>query len=100
MPFVENSLIINVGDLMMRWTNDTWRSTQHRVINPPRDRAMASRLSVVFFQQPNYDAVAECLPSCRGRDNPPKYPPITSGDFMASKFTRQTRFADEGPVLP
>ena len=91
-PLVEDSFIVNVGDLMMRWTNDRWRSTRHRVVNPPRDRAMTSRTSLAFFQQPNYDAVAECLPSCQGRNNPPKYPPITSGDFMRSKFTRQTRF--------
>lgn len=84
-----DSFVINLGDLMMHWTNDRWVSTLHRVVNPPRDRALGSRRqSIVFFHQPNYDAVIECLPSCYGPGNPPRYAPVTSGEHRLRKFLR------------
>jgi isopenicillin N synthase-like dioxygenase len=84
---VPGAFIVNIGDLMMHWTNDRWISTLHRVVNPPRDRALGSRrLSIVFFHQPNYDAVIECLPTCQGPGNPPKHPPVTSGEHRLRKF--------------
>jgi isopenicillin N synthase-like dioxygenase len=86
---VADSFVINLGDLMMHWTNDRWVSTLHRVVNPPRDRARGSRRqSVVFFYQPNYDAVIECLPSCCGPGQPPRYAPVTSGEHRLRKFLR------------
>ena len=64
-PIVAGCLVVNLGDLMGRWTNDQWVSTLHRVVNPPMDAASASRRqSVVFFHNPNYDAVIECITSC------------------------------------
>jgi len=84
---VPDGFIVNIGDLMMHWTNDEWISTLHRVVNPPRDRAVESqRLSLVFFHQPNYDAVIECLPTCQGPGNPAKHPPVTSGEHRLRKF--------------
>jgi isopenicillin N synthase-like dioxygenase len=86
---VADAFVINLGDLMMRWTNDRWISTLHRVVNPPRDRALGSRRqSIVFFYQPNYDALIECLPGCSGPDNPAKYPPVTSGAHRLGKFLK------------
>jgi isopenicillin N synthase-like dioxygenase len=74
---------------MARWTNDQWVSTLHRVVNPPEDLASESRRqSLVFFHNPNYDAVIECIPSCQSRDNPPKYPVTTSGEHLRSQFVR------------
>ncbi len=70
---------------MAEWTNDRWRSTVHRVVNPPRIEATSSRLSLLFFHQPNYDAVVNCLPSCTTVDNPPRYERITSGAHVARK---------------
>lgn len=84
-PYVPDTFVINLGDLMAEWTNDRWRSTMHRVINPPRDKADTSRLSLLFFHQPNYDAVIECLPTCSDPDNPPKYETITSGEHVRRK---------------
>jgi isopenicillin N synthase-like dioxygenase len=56
---------------MMQWTNDKWISTLHRVVNPPRDLAdQASRVSLVYFYQPNYDAVVSCLDSCQSPTSP------------------------------
>jgi isopenicillin N synthase-like dioxygenase len=86
---VADAFVINLGDLMRHWTNDRWVSTLHRVVNPPRDRALGSRRqSIVFFYQPNYDAVIECLPSCCGPGNPPRYEPVTSGEHRLRKFLR------------
>jgi isopenicillin N synthase-like dioxygenase len=86
-PVRPRTFIINLGDLMAQWTNDRWVSTMHRVVNPPRDQAIGSRRqSLVFFHQPNYDAVVECLPSCR--DGGAKYPPITSGEHLLMKMAK------------
>jgi isopenicillin N synthase-like dioxygenase len=86
---VADSFVINLGDLMMHWTNDRWISTLHRVANPPRDAALGSRRqSIVFFYQPNYDALIECLPGCCGPDTPAKYAPVTSGEHRLRKFLK------------
>jgi isopenicillin N synthase-like dioxygenase len=84
---IPGTYIVNVGDMMAQWTNDRWRSTLHRVVNPPLDAGEASRrLSVVFFHTPNYDAIIECIPSCTDAGHPPKYAPIRSGDHIAAKL--------------
>jgi len=83
------TFVVNIGDLLMRWTNDRWLSNMHRVVNPPASvAARAKRLSIAFFQQPNYDARIECVA-------PPgkaKYPPVFSGEFRDMKY-RQTAVA-------
>ena len=90
-PPVADAFVVNLGDLMRQWTNDLWRSTMHRVVNPPRDHALGSRrISLVFFHQPNYDALVRCLPSCHGPDNPPRYAPVTSGRHFIGKFVKQS----------
>jgi len=86
-PHRPGCFVVNIGDMLARWTNDRWVSTLHRVVNPPLDRAAESRRqSVVFFQNPNYDAVVACLPSCTDSCHPPKYPPTTSGGHLREKF--------------
>ena len=93
---VEGGFVVNIGDLMMEWTNDKWISTMHRVVNPPRDKALGSRRqSLVFFHQPNYDALVEVLPSCQNASNPAKYEPITSGQHLYNKFVKQTTFGEQ-----
>ena len=87
--------VCNIGDLLMRWTNDRWVSNTHRVLNPPREMARASsRMSIAFFHHPNYDAKIECIPGCAG-DVPPKYEPVLSGDFRDNKYavTRSQKVA-------
>lgn len=92
-PVVEGAFIVNIGDLMQQWTNDTWTSTVHRVVNPMlASEENVDRLSIVFFHQPNYDAVIECLPSCIQPGETAKYDAVTSGDHLKSKFVKQTTF--------
>ncbi|MCE2493417.1 MAG: isopenicillin N synthase family oxygenase [Alphaproteobacteria bacterium] len=88
------AFVVNLGDLMSRWTNERWISTLHRVAIPPDGRD-GSRLSLVFFGQPNYDAVIECLPTCRGPDNPPRHPPISTVELSRSKHMK-VRYKDVG----
>jgi isopenicillin N synthase-like dioxygenase len=78
-------LVINIGDMMMRWTNDHWVSNLHRVANPPRALAHVPRLSVVFFQKPNYDAEIRCIEKYAGTTFVPKYAPIRAGDHWYAK---------------
>jgi isopenicillin N synthase-like dioxygenase len=94
-PVVEGTFIVNIGDLMQQWTNDLWSSTLHRVVNPALESdENKDRLSIVFFHQPNYDAMVECLESCKGPDNPAKYEAVSSGDHLTSKFVKQTTFGE------
>jgi isopenicillin N synthase-like dioxygenase len=84
---VPGAFIVNLGDLMAQWTNDRWRSTLHRVVNPPLEAGDAARrLSIVYFHQPNYDALVECIPSCTDAGHPPKYAAVTSGDHLTAKL--------------
>ncbi len=86
-PAVADSYVINIGDTLMRWTNDRWLSNMHRVVNPPRDFAAGNtRMSIPFFFKANYDAVLESIPSCCSSGNPSKYEPITAGQYSDQKF--------------
>ena len=86
---VKGAFIVNLGDLMAQWTNDRWRSTLHRVVTPPPDRAAGSRRhSMVFFHQPNYDALIECLPTCLASGEQPKYAPVTSGRHLLDQLAK------------
>jgi isopenicillin N synthase-like dioxygenase len=91
-PLVSDSLIINLGDAMARWTNDRWRSTLHRVVTPPANLAATSRRqSIAFFHNANWDAVIECIPSCLAAGETPRYAPVTAGEHLMSKF-RSTQY--------
>jgi len=87
-PYVEDSFVINLGDLLAVWTNDRWVSTMHRVVNPPREKAEQPRLSTVFFHQPNYDGIIECIPTCCSADNPAQHPATTSGEWILAKLQK------------
>jgi isopenicillin N synthase-like dioxygenase len=83
-PVIDGSFTVNVGDLMMRWSNDRWRSTLHRVANPPvATNDLSRRLSIGMFFIPNYDAVVAPI---AGIGEASKYPPITTADYRTSRF--------------
>ena len=89
-PCIPGTFLVNIGDMMQRWTNDRFVSTPHRVIN----RTGRARYSIPFFANPDYDAVVECVPSCASADRPARYPPLHVGSYVYNRFTSQWR--DEG----
>lgn len=96
-PIVPDAFIINIGDLMARWTNDRWISTLHRVVNPPLDqRGSTRRQSIAFFHQPNWDAEISCIPTCIGPGESAKYPPVKSGEHLMRKFRRTVNVSAAG----
>ena len=82
---IPDSFVVNIGDLMARWTNDKWISTLHRVQNPTLTGPASRRLSLPFFCQPNYDAVIETVPTCVSALSPSRYPTITAGQNVTKK---------------
>ena len=77
-PPLPDTFVINIGDMMARWTNDLFASTQHRVVNV----SGAERYSIPFFFDPNFQAKVEALPSCTGPERPPRFAPTTSGQHL------------------
>jgi isopenicillin N synthase-like dioxygenase len=86
---VPGAFVINIGDLMARWTNDRWHSTLHRVVDPADpSEARARRQSMPFFQNANWSAEISCLPTCLPPDGRPKYEPVLAGPHLMGKFRR------------
>jgi isopenicillin N synthase-like dioxygenase len=86
-PPVPGAFVINIGDLMARWTNDRWVSTVHRVVNPTNpEEAKARRQSFAYFHQPNWFADVSCLDVCLKPGEAPKYEPVLSGPYLMGKF--------------
>jgi len=91
-PVVPGAFVVNIGDLMARWTNDRWVSTLHRVVNPPTDATGSTRRqSIAFFHQPNWDAEIRCIPTCLAPGEKAKYPPVGSGAHLMEKFHRTVK---------
>ena len=93
-PFVKDGLVVNLGDLMKRWTNDKWLSTLHRVVNANdtvwADSASTRRQSMAFFHNPNRDAVISADDLGGGGSSSSKYAPIIAGDFLLAKHLAAT----------
>ena len=80
--------VVNLGDMMARWTNDRWASTLHRVVNPPLGAPQSRRLSIGMFVHPNYDQRIECVPTCRAPGEKARYETITAGEHIKRKIER------------
>ncbi len=81
-----DEIVINVGDMLQRLTNNCLKSTTHRVVNPPREEWHLPRLSIPFFLHPVSSMRLDCLPSCVTPDNPLRYSPITAGEYLDERL--------------
>jgi isopenicillin N synthase-like dioxygenase len=81
-PPIPGTLVVNIGDLLARWTNDLFRSTPHRVVN----RSGRERYSLAVFYDPDFNADVSAIPSCLAPGESPRYPPTTCGAHVLSKF--------------
>jgi isopenicillin N synthase-like dioxygenase len=96
-PVVPGAFIVNIGDCLMRWTNDVYVSTPHRVIN----RTMRERYSIAFFYDPNPNAMVETIPSCVGKEEVTRYPPILAADYLKMRLAAsKTAEVDPAGVWP
>lgn len=82
----EADLVINVGDMLERHTNNKLRSTIHRVINPPKDQWNTPRYSIPFFMHPRSDMRLDCLDQCIDDSNPKQFEDITAGEFLNQRL--------------
>ncbi len=78
-PALPGHLLFNNGDMCKVWTNDRFRSAPHRVIN----KSGTTRYSIPFFVSTRFDVTLTCMPTCQGQGNPPKYAPISYGEYFA-----------------
>ncbi len=83
-PPVPGAYVVNLGDMIARWTNDRYRSTLHRVIN----RSGNERYSIPFFYSGNPDHEVRCLPTCLAEGEQPKYPPVRVQDHLRAMYAR------------
>ncbi|WP_448520704.1 isopenicillin N synthase family dioxygenase [Rhodoflexus sp.] len=79
-------IVVNVGDMLERHTNNRLKSTIHRVVNPPREKMGTSRFSIPFFMHPRSEMSLACLPNCIDEANPKAYPDITAGEFLNERL--------------
>jgi isopenicillin N synthase-like dioxygenase len=83
-PPIPGSFVLNVADMLARWTNDRFVSTPHRVIN----KKPGDRYSLPYFFDTDMNAIIECLPTCTGPGNPPKYAKVRYGDYLMERLNK------------
>ena len=81
-----DEIVINVGDMLQRLTNNYLKSTTHRVINPPREEWHKPRLSIPFFMHPKEEMDLTCLERCVTSENPINYDSITAGEYLSQRL--------------
>lgn len=93
-PPIRDGIIVNVGEMLQRWSNDILRATPHQVLDEDptkpfdeKDRNVPERFSIAFFCNANKDTNLECLPKCCGPDNPPKYDPINAHEYITMRLS-------------
>jgi len=90
-PVIPGTFLINLGNIMRRWSNDRFLSTPHGVLND----SGTDRYSIAYFHSPNVDSLIECLPSCVSPDNPARYPAAVYRDLVL-EFYRANYFHQQG----
>jgi len=83
-PPIPGTVVFNIGDFLMRWSNDTLKSTLHRVRAPPNDGTgmIKERFSMPYFMGPDRDLLVDCLPGCWDENTQKKYEPVTAGAYV------------------
>jgi len=81
----EDEIVINVGDMLQRLTNDYLKSTTHRVVNPPKEEWHKPRLSIPFFLHPKANMDLTCLDRCV-TEATPNYAPTTAGEYLDERL--------------
>jgi len=81
-----DQLVVNVGDMLARLTNNKLKSTIHRVVNPLKEKMKSSRYSIPFFMHPKSDMDLSCLASCISDDNRKGYEDMTAGEFLSERL--------------
>ncbi len=89
-PQEPNAFVVNIGDCLMRWTNELYASTPHRVLPPPRPRR-----SIAFFLDPNPDCLISALPGT----GQPKFPPVLAADYLRSRLDATYRGKDDNETV-
>jgi isopenicillin N synthase-like dioxygenase len=79
-------IVVNVGDMLDRLTNNKLKSTIHRVVNPPREKMGASRFSIPFFMHPRSEMDLTCLENCIDDEHPKAYSDMTAGEFLEQRL--------------
>ncbi|KAF8388913.1 hypothetical protein HHK36_025594 [Tetracentron sinense] len=78
---MKGAFIVNLGDMLERWSNCIFRSTLHRVLGNGQER-----YSIAYFVEPSHECLVECLPSCKSEKNPPKFPPVKCGTYLTQRY--------------
>jgi len=86
-PFIPGTIVVNIGDFLQRWSNDTLKSTLHRVRAPPLVEGMTrARYSIPYFVTADRDKTIDCLPGCCSEEKPNKYEPINAREYIEMRL--------------
>ncbi len=91
---IPGTWVVNVADMLSRWTNGRWQSTPHRVKN----LSGGDRYSCPYFFDMSMDSTVAVLPTCQGPDNPPKFPPVRYGDYLLERLDRNYSYRKAPPA--
>ncbi|CAN0901481.1 2-oxoglutarate-Fe(II) type oxidoreductase hxnY [Linum grandiflorum] len=81
LPLFNRAFVVNLGDMLERWSNCIFKSTLHRVLGNGQER-----YSIAYFVEPSHDCLVECLPTCKSEENPPKFPPIKCSTYLSQRY--------------
>lgn len=88
---IPDTIVVNAGDLLARWSNDLIKSTNHRVVEPPRKPDQGdvypARYSIAYFCNPNFDKWIDAIPGTFKEGEAKKYPGVNSGDYLVQRLT-------------